>query len=719
MKRDFNTFPSPNGKTEVRIINENGRLYYEILSGNAVRFRKAALGGGIGKDEKSFENFSCDNELALADKKEIRNRAYSLFGRREKHQENCNYYVLTVKHKTTAFNVEIKVFDDGAAFRYSFSGSDGLFVHNENTEFLLPTKSKVYASFGCRHPGCNTALNGFDALCYECTYDEYDPSVKFKSSAYARKKDYIEKEEHFNYLLFPMVVKYSDGTFGAITEADVRNYLGSSLRPYGKYRFGLNTLAGEKQFKTFEVRDKVLSPWRVFTIANNLDELYNNDIIYSVVERADKDFSFVTPGRATWHWHAELMNGRKLTAEMAEEYTDAAAKMGFEYNVVDADWQRMKKNADGKTLEGKEVLKDLCERGKPYSVGQVVWSGFVNGKNRLNPEDFDEKGSADYSVREMLDICSDVGAAGVKMDFFRSESLMYSGVDMYERVADYCADRKMICNFHGATKPTGLSARYPNELSREGIKGMENYFYSPVSYPAIAYGFSTLTFVRGLAGHGDWTPFVQDGIGLASILLTDSPINVISASARELLEHKAKDFIKSIPASFDKTTVLADSEFGKYVSMCKEKDGAYFFASMNNRKDDYKQVLDLKKYMAKGVYCMELWFDSPEGLRTERRLLQEKDSVEVVVPPYRGFAARFSKLMPSYFGGEVTSPLELNRYNGEDIYYTTDDSDPKSSKSRKLYDMPVKIGKSCYIRACAIKDGAVSSEIRCRYNVMK
>lgn len=717
MKDYLERLQSPNGDVSVIITEKKGVLYYAIERGGKPRFKKAVMGVGVGTSDLEYENFACDNAILSIEKKEIRDRAYVVYGRRENHVENCNEYILNVKHKNCLYQIQFRVYDCGAAFRYSFNEQSGNFVHKEYTEYLLPQKCTVYASCGCRHPACNTALNGHDAVCYECTYAEYNPKNKISPNEYVRKKDTISNPDHFNYVLFPMAIKFADGSFGAITESCVSNYYGSTLRPYGNYRFGLNTAQGEEQFKVFKTEGNVITPWRVFALANDLNELYNNDIVYSVVDKADKDFSFVKPGRAAWHWHAEMMQGKSLSTEMMEEFTDAAAKMGFEYNVIDAGWQKMVKTVKDKQIKSDKVLAVLSKRGKPYGVGQIVWSGFIS--NNLNPDCFEEKADAEYSVKEMLDICHKVGAAGVKVDFFRAENNMYAGVDMYERIADYCADRKMVCNFHGAAKPTGLSARYPNELSREGIKGMENFFYNPESYPDIAYAFSTLTFVRGLAGHGDWTPFVQDGIGLASIVLTDSPINVISATVKDLLENKAKDFIKSIPSSFDKTTVLPDSKFGEYVFMCKEKSGTYFFASMNNRKKAYCQTLELKSYMKKGVYLMELWFDSPEGLRSERRLLQEKDCVNVEVPPHRGFAARFSKLMPSYFGGEVLEPLNFYTYNGEDIYYTTDGSDPKTSDSRVQYTQSIVITHSCLIRACAEKDGVVTAETSYKYNVME
>lgn len=46
-------------------------------------------------------------------------------------------------------------------------------------------------------------------------------------------------------------------------------------------------------------------------------------------------------------------------------------------------------------------------------------------------------------------------------------------INFYERLAKEAAKRKMIINFHGATKPSGLERTYPNEITREAVQGLE------------------------------------------------------------------------------------------------------------------------------------------------------------------------------------------------------------------------------------------------------
>lgn len=722
-KNGYDLF-SPRGSVCFSLTEEEGRLFYALKQGEKERFVKSPLGITIGKTEASGMDFSAGNRLGDAANEEITGRTFTVYGRQEKRVENSVCYTVDVKNETCDYTLEIKVFEDGAAFRYLFPEEAGTYVMGEHTEFLLEEGSKVYASFGCRHPGCNTALNGHDALCYECTYEEYDPAEKFVATAYARKIDWHDidpQDDYYNYVLLPMAVRFADGTFGALMESDVANYSGVSLRPYGSYRFGLNTWAGKKQFHTFCVKEKVTTPWRVLTLGKDLNELYNNSIIHAVVKQADKDFSFVKPGRSAWHWHVEVMRGDNRGYQMVEEYTLAAAKLGYEYNTIDGGWDRwLVAEEDGKPLSVEDSLKKVVALGQKYGVEQFCWAGYYGNPPMLNPDSFDEKGNSPYSSKEILDIMAHGGAVGAKIDFFRSESDLYSGVDLYEIVADYAADKKLMVNFHGSTKPTGLSAKYRNEVSREGIKGMENFFYNPVRYPDIAHGFTTLTFVRGLAGHGDWTPLIHDGLGLAAVVLTDSPMATISATWEDLISCPAKDLLKQIPASFDKTVVLPESEFGKYISMAKAKNGNWYVAGMNAQNHTVRQTIRPYEFMSAGIYRMDLWFDSPEGLRHEYRLLQAKDLVDIDVPAYRGYALSFQQLYMNYHGGEITEPVTLSARNADTVYYTLDDTDPATSDTRILYNRkPIRLEHSCYLNVVSMKDGKEVSRLRHRFNKME
>lgn len=59
----------------------------------------------------------------------------------------------------------------------------------------------------------------------------------------------------------------------------------------------------------------------------------------------------------------------------------------------------------------------------------------------------------------------------MKIDYFYDESQQV--VRFYEDALKEAAKYQLMVDFHGADKPTGLNRTFPNELTREGIRGLE------------------------------------------------------------------------------------------------------------------------------------------------------------------------------------------------------------------------------------------------------
>ena len=56
-------------------------------------------------------------------------------------------------------------------------------------------------------------------------------------------------------------------------------------------------------------------------------------------------------------------------------------------------------------------------------------------------------------------------------------------------LAGEAARRKLLVDFHGAYKPTGLSRTYPNVLTSEGVEGLEHNKWSADASPENAVTF--------------------------------------------------------------------------------------------------------------------------------------------------------------------------------------------------------------------------------------
>ena len=90
-----------------------------------------------------------------------------------------------------------------------------------------------------------------------------------------------------------------------------------------------------------------------------------------------------------------------------------------------------------------------------------------------------------------LDSCARAGVAGIKIDFMNSEAKDL--IDFETGFLAATARRKLMVNFHGCQAPTGESITYPNEMTREGIRGMElNIMKEPIP----AWHNAALPFTR-------------------------------------------------------------------------------------------------------------------------------------------------------------------------------------------------------------------------------
>ena len=93
------------------------------------------------------------------------------------------------------------------------------------------------------------------------------------------------------------------------------------------------------------------------------------------------------------------------------------------------------------------------------------------------------------------------GIKGIKVDFMqRSDQYM---VNFYERVGKAAMERKLLVDFHGSFKPSGLQKKYPNVMTFEGVLGLEHDKDSRDINPVHDL---ILPFTRMVAGPMDYTP---------------------------------------------------------------------------------------------------------------------------------------------------------------------------------------------------------------------
>jgi len=240
----------------------------------------------------------------------------------------------------------------------------------------------------------------------------------------------------------------------------------------------------------------------------------------------------------------------------------------------------------------------------------------------------------------------DLGVVGAKIDFFDHEHKEL--VDHYQALLRDAARYRIMVNFHGANKPTGEASTWPNELIREGVRGME-----ASKLQARAVHNTTLPFTRFVVGHADYTP-VHFGARrgdttwahqVATAAVFNEPLLTYGAHPKTLLANPAVEMIKAIPATWDETIALPGCEIGEVAAFARRRGDAWFLAVINGPTARTIKVplsfLTGDKYQA-----LEVRDDpgKPDSVRVGKTVASKDSSVTIELEPGGGYVGRFTKM---------------------------------------------------------------------------
>jgi alpha-glucosidase len=217
-------------------------------------------------------------------------------------------------------------------------------------------------------------------------------------------------------------------------------------------------------------------------------------------------------------------------------------------------------------------------------------------------------------------------------------------IDLYQSLLEDAAKNHILLDFHGANKPTGEARTWPNELNREAIKGMEASKLADRATHDV-----TLPFTRFLAGHADYTPVhFGDRRGnttaahqIATAVVFTAPLLTYAANPHKLLEQPAVEIIKSIPATWDETQVLAPSEIGQVALFARRSTNTWFLAVLNGPATRSIQVP--LSFLGKGRWQGLVVRDDEtraDQVRLEEKSFHKGDFLRIQLSSGGGFIAR-------------------------------------------------------------------------------
>jgi alpha-glucosidase len=277
-------------------------------------------------------------------------------------------------------------------------------------------------------------------------------------------------------------------------------------------------------------------------------------------------------------------------------------------------------------------MREAVEFSRQHKIGLLFWK---HSRDLRTPE----------SRKEFFDLCQRIGVVGAKIDFFDHEAK--ETIDLYQTLLRESAERKLIVNFHGANKPAGEARTWPNEMTREGIYGLEHRrtaAWAPVN--------ATLPFTRMLAGHADYTPVIFGerrketswAHQIASAAIFTSPLLIYGAHPKNILANPAVDIIKSIPSVWDETIALPQSEIGELAAFARRSGSMWFLAIMNGATA--RTVKIRLAFLGRDKYQATLardWKDEAAAITIGNASIGRNDSLTIELRAGGGFIGRFVK----------------------------------------------------------------------------
>ena len=555
---------SPNGELKVS-LNLSDKIYYSIdyngdvlLKDNTLQLTLRNQVLGENPKLRRQKRTSVDEQLTP-----IVPLKYAKVNNR------YNQLLLTFKD----YSVEFRAFDDGVAYRFITSQKGDVEVMNEEFAINFPSDYLLHL----QQPG------GFHTA-YEEPYTHVQSNAWKPEERIAVLPVLIDTQKDYKILIsesdladYPCMFLKGTGTNGAI-----------SIFPTTPLAFAENS---DRSVKITQEADYIAKtkgtrnyPWRYFVISKNDKQLIENTMTYKLAEKNQlQDVSWIKPGQVSWEWwndaspygpDVNFVSGYNL--DTYKYYIDFASKFGIPYIIMDEGWA--KSTRDPYTPNPKVDLHELIRYGKEKNVGIVLWLTWLTVENNF----------------DLFKTFNEWGVKGLKIDFMdRSDQWM---VNFYERVAREAAKHHLFVDFHGSFKPAGLEYKYPNVLSYEGVRGMEQM---GGCYPDNSL---YLPFMRNAVGPMDYTPGAMismqpnvyrserpnaASIGtrayqLALFVVFESGLQMLADNPT--LYYRNEDctrFITQVPVTWDETVAL-EAKAGEYVIVAKRKGDKWFIGGMTN-----------------------------------------------------------------------------------------------------------------------------------------
>jgi alpha-glucosidase len=528
---------SPDGHTLVQFkLNDIQQMVYRVSFNKEVVIDWSAL--GLKTDTGNYVS-----GITITGKKEYNHKETFEWplGEDARIENNYNEIILHCRTANAGFDIAGRLYNGSFCFRYlvkNLNGTKSLRLERELTEFNLTRSYTIYQYHE-------------ESIFRPVPLDSLPGISDLPSTLVSRNQIYL-----------------------SIGEAENRNYTKSVLVKGDKpaslaLHFYIDTLYRNQKVSSIPkdtlvfFRDSLITPWRTISCATSAIGLH---------QFSSLNLKLVTP------LSNAVPRGIKpgkvfrvpISTKGAIDGADFAARQNFQYIMLDAGWYgaEFRTTSDPTQPIPTVDIPAIIAHAQSKGIGVILYVNYVGLKAKIDT---------------ILPLFKKWGVAGIKFGFVDGGT--QQGLTWLDAAMQKVTDYGFILNVHDHYKPTGLSRRYPNALSQEGIRGDEN---SPD-----AFHTTVLPYTRYLAGPADFTFCypnsrenfaknlkVSKGQQLALTVVYFDPLQAIFwyGKSEDYKDEKDIEFFRYVPTVWDQSVYLA-GEIGESISVARKKDNIWYMGS--------------------------------------------------------------------------------------------------------------------------------------------
>jgi alpha-glucosidase len=545
--------------------------------------------------------------------------------------EKCNQLIISF----SGFKIEFRAYNEGIAYHFIGKDDENILLINETLDIKFEDHTQLY-------------------------FPEEISMLSHNERLYIN--DSIENIETDKFCSLPMLA-VPNGINVLISESSLHNYPGMWLKKTDKISLTAIFPKYPKETKLIKDRnEKVIAteeymaacnakrafPWRIFVIAKEDKDLLTNQMVWMLSEENKlKETNWIKPGKVAWDWwNANNIYGvdfeSGVNTETYKYYIDFASEYGLEYIILDEGWYKL---GDLLDVVPEMDIQELVDYAAKKNVGIILWVIWKTLDDQLD---------------EALDQFEKWGVKGIKVDFMQRDDQWM--VNYYEKIASEAAKHKLLVDFHGNYKPAGLHRKYPNVLTREGLRGLEHNKWGDYLTPDHNL---TLPFIRMVAGPMDYTPgaMINAAKGnhaiifdtpmsqgtrthqMAMYVVFESPLQMLADNPSNYMrEPEVMEFLTPVSTVWDETNVL-EAKIGDYIINSRRSGNDWYIGAMNDW-DAHEFTIQLD-FLEKGkTYQAVIFKDGKnahkQGIDYKKEILEvnANSSVTIKMAPGGGWVAR-------------------------------------------------------------------------------